>query len=127
MADYVTEQRKELLSFFKRNPDAAFTAKQIADQMPGVSLSAVYRNLSRLEKSGEISRSVKEGFREIFYSYVASESCHGCLHLTCQKCGSTVHMNHEISEKMIDALNETDGFFIDKKKTVLYGICAKCR
>ena len=128
MARYMTDQRRELLDFFKMHPDVAFSAKEIAEQLPDeISLSAVYRNLSWLEKSGEISRSTKEGCREIFYSYVAAESCHGCLHLTCEKCGQTVHMNSVMSEKMIHALNESDGFFVNQKKTVLYGICSKCR
>ena len=128
MSTYMTDQRRELLEFFKSHPDTAFSAKEIAANLPDeISLSAVYRNLSRLEKSGQISRSTKEGCREIFYSYVASENCHGCLHLTCEKCGHTVHMSTSISEKMIHALSETDGFSVDNKKTVLYGICSKCR
>jgi len=127
MTNYVTEQRKELIDFFKSNPDVAFSAKEIAARMPGVSLSAIYRNLARLEKNGEISRSVKDGCREIYYSYVASEHCRGCLHLTCEKCGTTVHMSHIISDNMISALTALDGFTIDNKKSVIYGICSKCQ
>ena len=129
MANYMTGQRRELINFLESNPDRTFTAREIADAMAerGVSRSAVYRNLARLEENGEISRSVKGGSSENYYSYVASENCHNFLHLTCEKCGKTVHMNVDISEKMINDLNSFDGFSVDKKKTVLYGVCAECK
>ena len=129
MNGYMTEQRRELLRFLRSNPDKSFSAKEIAHHISdgAISLSAVYRNLAWLEKSGEISRSTKDGHREIFYSYVASEHCHDCLHLRCEKCGSTVHMDMAVTDKMINDIADKDGFDINRKKTVIYGICSKCK
>ena len=93
----------------------------------GVSVSAVYRNLAWLESKGVISRSVKGGRREVYYSYVASEKCHGSLHLTCEKCGKTVHMNSIVTTRMVNDIAGTDGFSVDMRKTVLYGVCAECK
>ncbi len=129
MSGYMTDQRRELLGFLMANPDRSFTAKEIAQAMAdrGVSQSAVYRNLAWLESNGKINRSARDGRREIYYSYVAAEQCRGCLHLTCQKCGRTVHMNTVSANRMLNDIAGRDGFSVDMKKTVLYGVCAKCR
>lgn len=129
MASYMTEQRRELLAFLESNHDRAFSAKEIAAEMAdrGVSQSAVYRNLGWLEKNGKISRSTRDGHREIYYSFVDSDECHGALHLTCEKCGKTVHMDTTITNRMIHDIAGKDGFSIDMKKTVLYGICSGCK
>ncbi len=129
MASYMTEQRRELLGFLKANPDRAFSAKEIAAAMSGrgVSQSAVYRNLSWLEKNGKISRGTRDGRREIYYSFVDAEDCRGSLHLTCEKCGRTVHMNNAVASRMINDVAGRDGFSVDLRKTVLYGVCARCK
>ena len=129
MASYMTEQRRELLGFLMANPDRAFSAKEIASAMSGrgVSQSAVYRNLAWLEKNGRISRGTRDGRREIYYSFVDTEDCRGNLHLTCEKCGRTVHMNTAVASRMINDVAGRDGFSVDLKKTVLYGVCARCK
>lgn len=128
MAEYVTEQRRLLLDFLHSNPDRQFTAREIAAHLAGrnVSVSAVYRNLARLEKSGEISRSVKDGRREMYYSCVGADCCRERIHLTCMKCGGTFHMDSTVSERILSDVAGVDGFRIDKCKTVLYGICRHC-
>lgn len=128
MAEYMTEQRRELLDFLHSHPDKLFSAKEIAENLADrqISMSAVYRNLAWLEKAGVISRKVKDGRREIYYSCVDSQECRGCIHLTCMKCGDTFHMDAAASERMMSDVSNIDGFKIDKCKTVLYGICKKC-
>ena len=129
MISYMTEQRKELLGFLKSNPDRGFSAKEItfAMQDRGVSQSAVYRNLAWLEKNGKIRRGTVNGRREIYFSYVDSVDCHGRLHLTCERCGRTVHMDAASSDRMVSDLAYNDGFKLDMKKTVLYGVCSDCK
>ena len=129
MSSYMTEQRRELLAFLESNPDRAFSAKEIAAAMEdkGVSVSAVYRNLAWLENKGVISRSMRGGRREVLYSYVAADSCHGSLHMTCEKCGKTVHMNSAVTSRMVNDIAGSDGFSVDMRRTVLYGVCAKCK
>lgn len=128
MASYNTVQRKKLIDFLKQNPDRQFSVKQIYDELSDstISLSAVYRNISALEAEGVINRLVKEGSREIMYQYTHSELCRNSIHLTCVKCGKTFHMNHKQTDKMIESVKESDGFEINKSKTVLYGSCKSC-
>ncbi len=132
MTSYMTKQRKQLYSFLAENADKRFTAKQAAEALAkkecgNISLSAVYRNLAALERDGLITRSVGEHSREILYQYVHSEGCRGKIHLTCTSCGGSLHMDGAEADRLQKNMEETLGFEIDKSKTVLYGICGKCR
>ena len=52
MPKYMTKQRKNLLAFLEQHADEELSAKIIESELGGmgVSISAVYRNLSDLEK-----------------------------------------------------------------------------
>ena len=58
MPKYMTKQRKALLSFLSAHADEKLSARQIAQTLSGegISISAVYRNLSALEQEGKIRR-----------------------------------------------------------------------
>lgn len=126
---YMTKQRKALLSFLSLHADEELSARQIEDALSGegISISAVYRNLSELEKEGKIRRLTKSGNREIFYQYTDCHECKDCLHLSCEKCGKTYHMNMTCANMLIENLAQSDEFTIDKANTVLYGVCKACR
>ena len=49
---YMTKQRKALLSYLSSHADEKLSAKQLEEALccEGISISAVYRNLSELEK-----------------------------------------------------------------------------
>ena len=129
MAQYMTKQRRELFAFLTSSPDKHFSAREIADHLHDkeISISAVYRNLSALEEAGYITRVMQDGSREIYYRCLNFPACRNSIHLTCTKCGKTLHMNMEESERMLESVLKNDGFQISKQKTVLYGTCKKCR
>ena len=129
---YMTRQRRELLTFFSNNPDKSFTAQEIAEQLSTtarfpVSISAVYRNLVMLEKEGYILRSPGEKPRESKYRFVHTDDCLNKLHLICEKCGNTIHLDEAAANRLIQATASTDGFTIDTNKTTIYGLCKKCK
>lgn len=129
MSKYMTKQRKILLEFLSEHADEQLTAKLIAENLEknGISVSAVYRNISELEKDGKVRRISKSGSREVYYQYSDGVHCRNCLHLSCEKCGKTYHMNIEGAEMLVDNLAQTDNFVIDKANTVLYGVCGECQ
>ena len=129
MAKYITKQREILLSFLSAHTDEQMTARQIADALPqdSISLSAVYRNLSDLEKEGLLKRSVHEGSREVYFQYIASEKCKESMHLSCRVCGKSIHMSDSDAEQLLFNTLKNTGFQIVKSETVLYGVCADCR
>lgn len=129
MPKYMTKQRKALLTLLSQHADEELSARQIETALAdeGVSISAVYRNLSELEKDGKIRRVSKSGSREVFYQYTDCTACKDCLHLSCEKCGKTYHMNMPGVEMLMNNLAEQDEFAIDKSNTVLYGVCKSCQ
>ena len=128
MTKYTTRQRKILTGFLARHADEQWTARQIAGKVEseGISLSAVYRNLSELEAEGRLKRSSREGERDAYYQFTDVEGCRNCLHMICRRCGKTVHMNSEDTERLVEALALREHFRIDKAGTVLYGLCEGC-
>ena len=129
MPKYMTKQRKTLLDFLERHADEELSAKKIEAELAdsGVSISAVYRNLSELEKEGKVRRISKSGSREVFYLYTDAHECRESLHLSFKKCGKTYHMNSQCADMLINNLAQNDEFTIDKSDTVLYGVCKACK
>ena len=129
MSKYLTRQRRRLMEYLSVHADEQMTARQIADSLAAdqISISAVYRNLSALEKEGLLKRSVREGTREVFYQYVAAKECKGSLHLLCRVCGKSTHLSNAVAEQLLHSTFESTGFQIDKAETVLSGVCADCK
>jgi len=129
MAPYNTKQRKILSDFLEKNADKQFTAEEISEALisEGISKSAVYRNLADLESEGKVHRIAKEGERKLYYQNTGACECRDELHLSCKKCGKTIHMDHETAEKLIEGLEGLQSFSVDKHDTILYGTCGECR
>ena len=127
MQAYMTQPRKRLLSYLHGHADETLSAGQIAQDLPEISVSAVYRNLSALEKDGAVQKVAKAGSREVFYRYKKAEECRAHLHLSCKKCGKTFHMDEAETEALVETVAKLDGFAIDRGETVLYGLCESCQ
>ena len=128
MSKYTTRQRRVLLDYLTDHADEALSAGQIAEALSGeeISVSAVYRNLAALEQEGTLHRAAGAG-KEQSYRYSGAESCRGCLHLCCTRCGRTTHMGRVDANRLVNAVAEAEGFSVDRAETVLYGVCAACR
>ncbi len=125
--EYQTKQRKVLLDFFNEHLDQKLTAKMIFEKIQGpISLSAIYRNLAKLEQEGILKRFSGVGDQEIYYQYIKNENCQNVLHISCIKCKETFHL-HEKEAKQIESILGNENFLLDKNKTVLYGVCDKCK
>ena len=127
MQAYMTQPRKRLLNYLHSHADETLTAGQISQDLPEISVSAVYRNLSALEQDGAVRRVAKAGSREVFFQYREAEGCKDHLHLSCKKCGRTFHMDEAETAALVEAVAKLDGFAIDRSDTVLYGICNGCQ
>lgn len=129
MSKYNTKQRKILLDYLAAHADEMLSAKHIAGDLAeeGISLSAVYRNLSALETEGKLRRLSREGSREVLYRYTAADECRRHLHLSCSRCGKTYHMDVPATNMLIDSVAQDADFQVDSSTTVLYGICKTCQ
>lgn len=126
---YSTNQRRVLIRTLECHRDETLSADQIVGLMGEdmISRSAVYRNLSALEKQGCVKRIALPGTKRIFFRYTASEECRSHLHLECSRCGRTYHMNALSTNALIENVMRQSKFEVDSGSTVLYGVCEKCR
>lgn len=126
--NYETRQRARLVAFLEQHADQRLSVRQIAQAlcMQQISLSAVYRNLARLESAGLLRKFTRPGSREVYYQYVGTPDCRTHLHMSCTRCGKTFHMDAEHAQRMACVMSELDGFELDVFNTVLYGICQNC-
>ena len=128
MPVYETKQRKILLSFLSENADTPLTASDISKALAndGISLSAIYRNLSSLLKAGKIQRLTVGDENKVCYRYTGAKKCEEHLHLSCFKCGKTYHMDTPATNTLIKEVLAGSDFKVDRANTVLYGICKNC-
>ena len=128
MPKYETKQRKALLSLLSENADRPMTASEMASMLKGegISLSAIYRNLSDLEDEGRVQRLTFGANKKVFYRYTGAKECEKHLHLSCSKCGKTFHMDVPGTDSLVDRVLKDSGFRVDSANTVLYGVCGEC-
>jgi len=127
LREYLTEQRKRLVSFFQENYDRQLTVEEIEQTIDGISVSAIYRNINHLVSEGAVRRFQQEGSRKFFYQYIGNGDCISHLHLKCDKCGNIFHMDTKAVEAIVKLVNENSNFYLDRSKTVLFGLCASCK
>ena len=126
LAGYMTKRRKILMDYLISHTDEILPTSRIVEDHSDevISLSAIYRNLSALEKKGKLFCSVTPGSQELSYRYIGAEKCQDILHLSCLYCGKTAHMEQEDADLLARRLKSKEGFALDREGTVLYGICA---
>lgn len=128
MSKYMTKQRKLLLEYLERHPDELLSVHQIAEDLTDekISVSAIYRNFADLEAEGKVRRASRNGKRKVYFQYTAAEHCKENLHLSCQKCGKSYHLNPKLADVITQGLATTEEFKISIANTVIYGICSSC-
>ncbi len=122
MEKYQTKQRQKLIALFEARVHQALTPRAIHDLLEGegISLSAIYRNLALMEQDGLLH---KEGSA---YRYVSPNECKDIIHLKCEACECTLHLNKSISRMLLDLAREEFQFHLNSSTAFLYGKCANC-
>lgn len=128
MKGYQTEQKKLLLAYLSSHADRAFTIDELTEVMTvsGVGKSTVYRLVARLAEEGAIRRYAREEGRGYSYQYLERMECHSHLHMRCTLCGKVIHLSEGISRLFAQAVLESDRFYLDDGRTLLFGRCAAC-
>ena len=94
--------------------------------MPSVSLSTIYRNLSRLEKAGLVQIVGAEENKELQYRYTGPSKCQAKMHLVCKECGKFFHLEGPALKMLQLSVQRVSGFELDQQQSVLLGRCAGC-
>ncbi|MCR5422020.1 MAG: transcriptional repressor [Bacilli bacterium] len=128
MKNYNTKQRHILLDYFSCHIDEVVSTIDIINSLKKyqISESAIYRNLVMLEKERKLRRISKMGDKKTYYQFIDDDNCINQIHITCTKCGSTMHVLSKTSKKLAEKIKEENGFEINNNETVIYGLCSKC-
>ena len=124
--EYKTQARQQILDFMVKNPDRIFMASEIAQSLPEVSSSTIYRNLSRLEKAGMIQIVGAAENNELQYRYTGPGRCEAKMHLVCKECGKFFHLEGPALKMLQLSVQRISGFELDQQQSVLLGRCAGC-
>ena len=124
--EYKTQTRQIIMDFMVKNPDRIFKASDIAQNLPSVSLSTIYRNLARLEKSGIVQIVGAEENKELQYRYTGPSKCQAKMHLVCKICGKFFHLDGPALKMLQLSVLRIKGFELDQQQSVLLGRCAGC-
>ncbi len=128
MNKYQTEQRKKLVSLFEGNPHQTLSAQDIATALSehDISISAIYRNLSEMVKDGIICKVSEKNRSGSLYQFIDSEHCAGIIHFKCENCGSTYHLDKNISQMIMGIASDQFAFQVNCSASFLYGYCKNC-
>ena len=128
MKNYNTDQRTLIKNNIKQKVHQSFTAKELHEELKdsNVSLSAIYRNLADFEKDGTICRVFEKERSETLYQYLDSCTCEGVLHLKCETCNNTYHLNAHITQMIEGLSKDLNNFNLNKSMLFLYGKCSDC-
>ncbi len=121
-----TKQKALILSAVqgtKCHPTAEQVYAMITDDMPGLSLGTVYRNLNRMAEIGLIRRISVTNSPDRFDGDMTPHH-----HICCSECGKFDDFFQVEYDKSLDELiAKKSGFKITRHETVFYGSCQKCK
>ena len=88
--------------------------------------SDIIRN--KLAKEGTVIKYVAEKGCQAAYQYVEpGRGCEQHLHLKCVKCGKIIHLECHFMEEISHHIEESHGFTLQCKNSILYGVCKECK
>jgi Fur family ferric uptake transcriptional regulator len=116
-----TEQRRAIFGELSRS-DRALTAQELHDQLSGVGLATVYRNLGRLADEGDID-AIRRPNGETAYRACGSGHHH---HLTCRECGRVVEIHDCTLADWSRQIAADHGFEHVEHQAELLGTCQAC-
>ena len=103
------------------HPTADEIYSHVKCEFPNVSLGPVYRNLARLEETGEIK---KLSFTTGPDHYDGDTSDH--YHYICRSCGRIYDMPAEVKDVIMNAAKAGAPGTVESHDLVFYGVCRDC-
>ena len=120
----MTKQRVIVFNTVKAlgsHPTAYEIFERVRKELPGVSLSTVYRNLSILVDQGDIL-TVRGIGQEAHYDH----NLHDHYHVQCRICGKVSDIHTDFIVPSCINTNNEEGYIIEDMLITLIGICPEC-
>jgi Fur family transcriptional regulator, ferric uptake regulator len=118
----VTKTR--LAVFEALNGQEPLSMHELVERVRSADRASVYRTVDLFERLGIVQR-LNTGWKykvELSDKFAAHHH-----HLTCTRCGTTVQMNEEELEAVIDRLARAHSFLPSAHQIEIQGICSSCR
>lgn len=127
-----TKQKQIVIDFLKENKEKHLMPENIIDSLRskdlGVSQATVYRILNTLTDEGIVRKYFIDESQSSCYQYVEDkDKCNSHYHLICSECGKVFHFENKKISGIKDEIFKEDGFSIDLKRVVFYGVCKECK
>lgn len=103
------------------HPTAYEIFERVRQELPGVSLSTVYRNLSILAGQGDI-QTVHGLGQEVHYDHNLHDHCH----VQCRICGKVSDIYTDIIDSSCVTSDRAEGYIIEDVLISFIGICPEC-
>jgi Fur family peroxide stress response transcriptional regulator len=101
----------------KCHPSARWIYEQVRPKLPDISLGTVYRNIKVCREEGLLASVGVVNNEERFDGIVELHQ-----HAICTKCGSIM----DVEGVAPSGQPNLNGFAVDNRRTIFYGVCAKC-
>lgn len=122
----LTRQRALIWQVLTAAPDVHLSAEdvaaRVAERLPRVSPSTVYRNLEVLLEEGFVRRT-QLGPGRSFYEPAHEHQHH---HLVCEHCGDVTHVHSDVFGDLDARLLAGRGFTLGNTEITLFGHCRDC-
>lgn len=122
-----SRQREEILGLFLKSPRHLTSNelyREVQKQNPSIGYVTVYRTLKLLCESG-LCRELKLEDGISRYEKQVGHEHHD--HLVCTKCGKVVELVDETIERHQERLFKKYGFYPERHRMELYGVCRNCK
>ena len=127
-----SKQRESLVALMRTttaHPSAAWAYGKLKPAIPGLSLGTVYRNIKVAQEQGELVSVGVVGGEERFDARLDAHP-----HFVCDKCGAVYDLPKSFwrgarrkLQKFQNEPEQSKAFDVDFNRTVLHGLCAKCK
>jgi len=120
-----SHQRKRILEICKgtkSHPTADWIYKKLKEEIPGLSLGTVYRNLNVLIAQGHIRKLPFGSTLDRFEAKIAPH-----YHLVCEKCGLVEDFEMPQYADINQKAEKMSSFRISRHRIDFFGLCEKCR
>src|SRR5215510_11325992 len=114
--------RRRVLEVVQRQ-EAAFTAEQLAGELPDVHVSTVYRTLGLLEEIGVVQH-IHLSHGPAVYERTAVQGT--MRHLVCEVCGRHLEVPSEVFAAASRTLRRDYDFVLDGVHFAIVGRCVEC-
>lgn len=127
---YKTRQRQALLDYFSSVKGQHVTVGDVCayfqEQGAPIGKTTVYRQVEALAAEGVLRKYVIDESSAACFAFEEETPHCQALHCKCEQCGKLLHLPADTFAAMERDLSGRHGFRLNRRRTVLYGLCEDC-